>query len=205
MNKPAATDHDVHALIRERWSPRAFSSQSLGDRQLRSLLEAARWAPSCFNEQPWRFIVARRDDETEFERMCSCLNEKNQAWARTAPVLMLTVARTTFTRNDRPNRHAWHDVGQATLSLSLQATALGLYAHQMAGILPDHARSVYGIPDTFEAVTGLALGYLGDPAVLPENYRGTRTTPRTRRPLEETVFAEHWGAAAPVVSEAGGS
>ena len=119
MEKPAPADHDVHELIRKRWSPRAFSSTSVGDAELRSLLEAGRWAASCFNEQPWRFLVARRENQEEFDRLLSCLSENNQHWAKGASVLMLSVASQAFAKNGKPNRHALHDVGLAAAQLTL--------------------------------------------------------------------------------------
>ncbi|PRP99638.1 nitroreductase family protein [Enhygromyxa salina] len=191
-SRDASTDHDVHELIRRRWSPLAFSSQPVADRDLRSVLEAARWGPSCFNEQPWRYIVARREQEAEFARMLSCLVEKNQRWAQAAPVLMLSVARLAFAANDRPNRHALHDVGLATAQLSLQAAALGLGVHQMAGFSPDRARELYAIPDSFEPVAAIALGYPGAPDQLPEDLRARDRGARIRHPQAEFVFAGTW-------------
>lgn len=194
MPKPAPTDCEIHPLIRDRWSPRAFSPASVSEADLRALLEAARWAPSCFNEQPWRFLVARREDEAGFARLLSCLVEANQVWAKHAGALMITVASTTFAHNGRPNRHAWHDVGLAAAQLSAQATALGLAVHQMAGFLPDQARERCGIPEGFEAVTALAIGHPGDPAGLPDELRERELAPRARRPQAEFAFTATWGA-----------
>jgi nitroreductase len=134
ISKRAITDHPVHELISQRWSPYGFDSRPVPESVLRSLFEAARWAASSFNEQPWSYIVALREQEEEFARMLSCLTEKNQEWARHAPVLGLSVASLKFARNGNPNRHAFHDVGAATAHLVLEATARDLVVHQMAGI-----------------------------------------------------------------------
>jgi nitroreductase len=193
MEKPATVDHPVHDLIRRRWSPRAFEPRPLAQGQLRSLLEAARWAPSCFNEQPWSFLVARREDETTFARLLSCLVAKNQEWARDAAVLLLTVARTTFARNGKPNRHAWHDVGLAMAQLTLQATALGLVVHQMAGVRSEQAAREHGVPEGHEVVTAVAIGLPGDVARLPADLREAELAPRTRKAQAEIVFEGSWG------------
>jgi nitroreductase len=123
-DQKAGGDYPVHPLLAERRSPRAFARKTVEPEILGSLLEAARWAPSCANEQPWSFIVAARDDKPEFERLLSCLIEFNLDWARHAPVLLLSVARMIFQSTGKPNRHAFHDVGQAIASLTVQATAV---------------------------------------------------------------------------------
>src|SRR5512142_1883109 len=162
MTMRAATDHPVNDLIANRWSPYAFADRLVSRDDLLSLFEAARWAPSSYNEQPWSYIVATREDQEEFGRLLSCLVEGNQAWARTAPVLALGCTSLTFALNGRPNAAAEHDLGAASACLVLEATARGLFVHQMIGILPDRARELYGIPDGFRPLTGLAIGYLGD-------------------------------------------
>jgi nitroreductase len=200
MEKPAVTQYPIHELLRRRWSPRAFSDRRVDSDTLRSLLEAARWAPSSYNEQPWSFIVATKDDPVEFGRLLSCLVEGNIQWAQHAPVLMISVARLSFEEDGKPNRHAFHDVGQAAANLTVQATALGLVVHQMAGILPDKVRALYGVPEKYEPVAGLALGYPGDPNALPERLRQRELAPRERKPLPEFVFTGHWGRPSPLVS-----
>lgn len=192
MEKPADTQHPIHALLARRWSPRAFADRPVAPDVLRSLWEAARWAPSSANEQPWNFLVATRDDSQEFDRMLSCLVEGNQVWAKQAPVLMVSVA-SKLDRDKDPNAHAWYDVGQAVADLSVQATALGLFVHQMAGILPDKIRELYQIPDSHEPVTGLALGYPGTPEQLPDKLRQRELAARTRKPIGEFVFSGRWG------------
>ncbi len=200
MEKLAETQYPIHDLLRRRWSPRAFSDRRVEPDKLRSLWEAARWAASSFNEQPWSFIVATKEDEAEYARLLSCLVEGNIQWAQHAPVLMVSVARLSFEEDGKPNRHAFHDVGQAAANLTVQATALGLMVHQMAGILPDKIRELYGIPEGYEAVAGIALGYPGDPQALPERLRQRELAPRERKPLPEFVFTGHWGRTSPVVS-----
>lgn len=191
--KRADTDHPVHEHVRTRWSPYAFADRSVDPADLRSLFEAARWAASSYNEQPWRYIVATRDDEAAFADLLSCLVEGNQAWARHAPVLALGVTKTRFERNGKQNRAAHHDLGAASASLTFEATDRGLVVHQMIGILPDRAHTLYAIPDDAEALTGLAIGYAGDPSTSSDALRERDEAPRTRRPLPETVFEGRWG------------
>ena len=193
--KLAVTDHPVHALIVNRFSPYAFSEREVSVEDLRSLFEAARWAASSYNEQPWSYIVARRSDEAEHQRLLSCLVPPNQAWAKAAPVLALGVVRTSFSRNDKPNAAALHDLGAASAQLSFEATSRGIAVHQMIGILPDQARDLYGIPDHSQALTGLAIGYAADPDQAPEPYRERDETPRERKPLGNFVFSDHYGKA----------
>nr|VFJ92888.1 MAG: Nitroreductase [Candidatus Kentron sp. LFY] len=192
MRKNAKVDHPIHDLIQRRWSPRAFADRPVDPRILGSLFEAARWSASCYSEQPWRFIVATREQPSAHHRLSNCLGEANRIWAKHAPVLVLSAAKRTFTHNANPNRCAWHDLGAATAQLTLQAMSSGLYVHPMAGILPDKARDTYHIPDDFEPVTILAIGYLGTPDTLPESLRGQETGPRTRNPLVQLVFADDW-------------
>lgn len=192
--KMAATTAPVDDSIRRRWSPRAFSDRRVTDHDLRTLLEAARWAPSSYNEQPWRFLVARREDRESFDRIFGCLNEGNREWAEGAPVLMLTVAKLLVERTGEGNRHAFHDVGLAMGNLLNQATEMDIYVHQMAGIDPERAREAFGIPEGFEVVAGVALGYLGDPEQLDDpDRRASETEERARMPLDELVFADAWG------------
>ena len=168
----------IHELLQKRYSPRAFDGRTVAKETLRTLFEAVRWAPSSFNEQPWRFIVATQEDMAEFERLLSCLVPGNQTWAKNAPVLALSVAKLHFTRNDKPNRHASHDVGLAVAQLVTQATALGLAVHQMAGFDIEVARTTYTIPESFEPVAAIALGYSAEEP----------SASRTRRPQDELVF-----------------
>jgi nitroreductase len=201
MENPAKNQHAIHELIERRWSPRAFADRGVDNATLCSLLEAARWAPSSYNEQPWSFLVATKDDAGEFERLLSCLVEFNAGWAQHAPVLMLSVAALQLQRNGKPNRHAFHDVGLAVENLVLQATALGLEAHQMAGFDVDKARELYQIPETHEPVAVIALGYPGDPDSLPSPLRERETQPRVRKGLHEFVYTGRWGNRSPLVRD----
>ena len=181
----------VHDLIRGRWSPRAFSNRTVELEKLTSLLEASRWAASSYNEQPWSFIVATADRPAEYSRLLSCLVEFNQSWAQSAPVLILSVAKLHF-GNGLENRHALHDVGAAVSNLSTQALALDLFVHQMAGFDVEKARSDFGIPDGYEPVATIAIGYLGDPQTLPESLREQELASRTRKPFNEFIFSGRW-------------
>ncbi|MBF0272838.1 MAG: nitroreductase family protein [Magnetococcales bacterium] len=186
-------DPALHELIRLRWSPRAFDPRRVERETVKLLLEAARWAPSCYNTQPWRYLVAFRDDEAGFNRLLSCLVEANRLWARNAPVLMISLAYTRHDHNGKPNRWAWHDVGAANAQLTAQATAMGLAVHQMAGYDPDAVRRLYALDDLFEPVTVLALGYPGSPELLDATLRERETAPRQRKPLEAIAFDGAWG------------
>lgn len=194
MIKRAAVDHAIHPALQQRWSPRAFAPQPVEPQTLLSLLEAARWAPSSGNGQPWHFIVGLQGDATH-ARLVEAIKEGNLPWAAQAPVLMLTVARMT-TASGRPAAHAFYDVGLAVANLTFQATTLDLFVHQMGGFEPEKARALFAIPDTFAPVTMLAIGYLGEPEMLDERNRERELTPRTRRPLSEFVFTEMWGKTA---------
>lgn len=192
MEKPAEVQHPVHDLIRRRWSPRAFDPRPLAPEHLASLLEAARWAPSSMNEQPWRFVVATRDDAEGFERLLGCLVPGNQVWARDAGALLLSVASLSFARGGKANRHAYHDVGLASGQLALQAVALGLALHFMAGYDAEAARERLAIPAGFDPVAAIAVGYPGDPARLSDELRSRELAPRSRRGIDEIVFGGRW-------------
>ena len=194
MIKYAKTEHPIQDFVANRWSPYGFADRDVSEADLRSLFEAARWAASSFNEQPWSYIVATRAHEAEFTRLLSCLVEPNQSWAKAAPVLALGVATLNFKRNDKPNRVAIHDLGLATGNLVAEATARGLGVHQMAGILPDAAREIYDIPEGSEAVTGIAIGYAGDPEAFSKEIRERDSAPRERKPQRNFVFGASWGS-----------
>lgn len=199
LPKAIQPDHPIQELLTKRWSPYAFSDRPVSEADLRSLFEAARWSASSYNEQPWRYIVATRSNPEEFERLLSCLVEGNQVWAQAAPVLGLGCTSLNFAYNGQPNAAAQHDLGLASGTLTVEATARGLCVHQMIGILPDRARELYQIPDGFLPLTGLAIGYLGDPNTLPEKYKERDLAPRQRKPLAEFVFGGQWGAASELV------
>jgi nitroreductase len=201
LNKTAITDSPIHELIRMRWSPRAFAATPVTPEVLRSLFEAARWAPSSNNEQPWSYIVAIQDDKVNFDKIAGVLGESNAVWAANAPMLAIAVARLTFAKNNAPNRSAQYDVGGATALLSLEATSRGLFVHQMAGFDREKAREVFGIPAEYEALAVLAIGYPGDPASLSEKLQARELAPRTRKPLSEFLMTGSWGHAAPFLAK----
>ena len=177
--------------IRSRRSPRAFADEGVAGETLLQLFEAARWAASSFNEQPWRFIIASRH-EPGFRLLADCLVEAN-AWATKAPVLMLSIAKKTFTANGTENRHAWHDVGAAMANLSLQAAELGLQVHQMAGFNVQQAQTACRIPADFTPVAMAALGRPGDPAQLSAKLQASEIAIRSRRPLSDLISGEMFG------------
>jgi nitroreductase len=197
--KNAATDHPILKLLAERWSPYCFEDRPVSEADLRSLFEAARWAASSYNEQPWNYLVATRENSLEFGRLLSCLVEANRAWAKAAPVLALGVVSLPFAKNKQDNRAAVHDLGLAAGNLVMEATARGLSVHQMIGILPDKARDIYQIPEHFEAWTAMAIGYQADPARLPDALKERDLAPRQRRPLGKFVFTGRWGQPSPLV------
>lgn len=190
--KLADTEYPIHNLLQKRWSPRAFSEKSIDTELLNQLFEAARWAPSSYNEQPWRFIVARKRDQEEYEKLASVMNDFNQSWATDAPVLVLALTKTTFDWDGRDNPHAGHDLGQAIAHLTFEATQHDLYIHQMAGILPDKARELYNISDGYKPMTMFAIGYKDRPESLNEKLQKQETSPRTRKDLDEIVFDGEW-------------
>jgi len=198
--RPAPAAATIHDIIMHRWSPRAFDARPVEREKLRSLFEAARWAASSYNAQPWYFIVATKDDPEDYKKVLDSFVEFNQGWAKSAPVVALSVAGHKMPHDGSTNRHAFHDVGQAAANLALQATALGLQVHQMAGIIPDKARQIFNIPPDFEAVAGFAIGYPGDPLTLPEGrLRDNETGARQRKPVTDFVFTGKWGHVSPIV------
>jgi nitroreductase len=198
--KQAVTDHPIQELFTRRWSPYAFADRPVSTTDLQSLFEAARWAASSYNEQPWSYLVATKDNPDEFARLLSCLVEGNQVWARSAPVLAIGCASLQFVLNGKTNEAALHDLGQASAQLTLEATARGLVVHQMIGILPDRVRELYQVPEGVRPLTGLAIGYLGDSNSLPENLRPRDLSPRKRKPLSGFVFGGKWGTTSPLIS-----
>ena len=187
------TADDLLALLRRRRSPYAFDPAPVADADLARAFEAARWAPSSYNEQPWRFVVGRRG-EPAYDAILGTLTGHNPTWARTAPVLGVVAVAETFARAGRPNAHARYDAGAAMMALSLAAAALGLGVHQMAGVEGGAVAEALGVPDGFGVAVAFALGRPApDPAALvPAELAARATSPKPRRPLAETVFAA-WG------------
>jgi nitroreductase len=187
-SKHAPDTAGVEHLIRRRWSPRTYADKEVPAAELKRLFEAARWAASSSNEQPWRFLVGRRGDET-YQKILNALVEFNQNWARSAPVLVLAVAKMTFSEKGTPNRYGLHDTGAAMANLALQATADGLHTHSMAGFDNEQMRASFAIPSDYELGAVTAIGYFGDPATLPDRLQKIEVSPRQRKPLEEFVFS----------------
>jgi nitroreductase len=188
---PTALDADIHEILAARWSPRAFSDRPVDPATLRSVFEAARWAPSSGNTQPWSFLAAMKDEARAHARLAAVLNERNRGWAQGAPVLGLSIAR--LRDDDRALRHGVYDTGQAMAMVLIEATALGMHVHQMAGFDVEAAQAEFGIPGDWEPIAAFALGYRGDPARLPEALRSREMAPRTRRPQPDFVFAGRFG------------
>jgi len=172
-------------LLAERWSPRAFSDRPLTEEQALTLLEAARWAASCVNEQPWRFIWSLKDGSQRYQKLLDCLNHRNQEWAVDAPLLMLTLVQTTFSDSGKKNRWCEHDLGLAIGNLTTQASAMDLYVHNMGGFSQEKVRGHFALPENVEPVTMIAIGYLGDPERLSEFNRKRELELQERKPLAE--------------------
>jgi nitroreductase len=193
MDKNATTSYPVHNLIRRRWSPRSFADKAVESEKIALILEAARWSPSWRNDQPWRFIVATKENPEEFRCLFDCLKPGNQRWAGQAPVLMIAVAKKGYDHDPRYNPVTLYDTGQAVAQLTIEALSHGLYVHQMGGIDAEKICKTYCIPGTFAPVVALALGYLGKPAKLPADLREREEAPRRRLPLNEIAFRSSWG------------
>lgn len=183
------SDLALHPILNARYSPRAFSERAVTDEELELVLEAARWAPSSMNEQPWRFLVTRRGEEGHAELLAT-LNPSNQVWAHKAPVLILNLVHRILSRIGQENFHARHDLGIATAQLTAQATALGMGLHILGGFHADAARAAFGIPEAYDVVSVIVLGFPGDPASLPEHLHQRELHHSPRRPLAELV---HYG------------
>jgi nitroreductase len=197
-NKTASTDYPILPVLSKRWSPYGFADRPVAGADLRSLFEAARWAASSYNEQPWSYLLATKEDPAEFARLLSCLVEANQAWAKAAPVLVLGIVSLRFAKNSKDNRAAVHDLGLASANLVVEATSRHLRVHQMIGILPDRARELYQIPKHSEAWTAIAIGYAADPVRLPDALKERDLATRQRKPLSEFVFTGQCGRPAPL-------
>jgi nitroreductase len=187
--KQAPAVDGVLPIVLGRWSPRSFSEREVSQADLKRVFEAARWAASSYNEQPWRFFMGRRNSST-YKKIFSTLIEFNQSWAAAAPVLILGAASTKFAHNGSDNRVALYDLGAATSYLTLQAAALGLATHQMAGFDADAARKAFEIPESYVIGAVIALGYQGEPSALHDQQLNEREiAPRTRKPLGEFVLS----------------
>ncbi len=187
--KHAPAIEGIPELILQRWSPRAFAEREIAPADLEKLFVAASWAASSYNEQPWRFLVGHRGDET-YKKIFASLVQPNQLWAKSAPVLVLSVGKKSFGHNGSPNKYGLHDTGAATAYMGLQATALGLHTHSMGGFDNDLARASFGIPPDYEIGSVTAIGYFGDPSWLPEQMYTNEVSLRTRKPTTDFVFSE---------------
>lgn len=191
MNKPTDNRYPLHTLLRDRWSPRAFSDRVVETDKLASLFEAARWSPSGANLQPWGFLFVTQDDSQAREKLVATLTERNQRWASEVPLLILTLARKVG-EDGRENPWASYDLGQSVAHLTVEAGSLGLSVHQMGGFDADLARTSFGIPADYDPLTVVAVGYPGNSDDLPEELREREQAPRSRRGIEEFVFENRW-------------
>jgi len=193
MDKNATTSYPIHTLIRRRWSPRSFADRMVEAEKISWILEAARWSPSWRNDQPWRFIVATKENPEEYRRLYECLKPSNQRWAGQAPVLMIAVAKKGYDHGPQYNPVTLYDTGQAVAQLTIEALSHGLYVHQMGGIHLERICKTYCIPATFAPIVALAIGYLGKSTELPTDLREREEAPRRRLPLNEIAFTSSWG------------
>jgi nitroreductase len=192
MNKEATTLFPINDLAKKRWSPRAFMSTPVEREKIISLFEAARWSASGGNEQPWRYIIGIHPDET-WQKIFSTLLEGNQEWNKTVPVLIISIGNKISTWDGNISPYFQYDVGQSVAHLILEAVHQGLHTHQMGGFSPEKARTLFDIPETFQALTVIAVGYQGDPDTLPEKLKQRELQDRTRKELRELVFSEKFG------------
>ena len=194
-NKLAQTSFPIDDLLARRWSPRAFdANRKVSHEQIGALVEAARWAPSCFGDEPWRYLIwDRHTDEASWRKAFDCLGEGNQKWVINAPVLMLSCAGSKFRHNGSPNRFGPHDTGAASMALVLQAVASGLAAHQMGGFDAAKARAAFAIPEEYTPMAMIAVGYQAEPEILEGDLLAKEKVPRSRQPVGNHFFAGHWG------------
>jgi len=196
LEKKAATSIPIHDLLASRWSPRAYAAgRTVSREQLAALLEAGRWAPSCNGDEPWRYLVWDKScDAQGWQQAFDCLSEGNRKWVKNVPLLLLSCAGSVFGHNGKPNRWTQHDTGMASLSIALQAVALGLIAHQMGGFDADKARAAFGIPAEYTPMSMIAIGYQAAPDVLDEETMKKELAQRARKPLAERFFEGAWGS-----------
>jgi len=188
MNEENLTPENIYKLIEKRYSPVTFSSQNVEEEKLFQLFEAARWAPSSFNDQPWNFIYGLKGKDEIYDKLFDCLLEPNQMWAKYAPVLMLSVANMISPTTQKENPYAFHDTGMAVGNLLMQATSMGLYAHQMGGYSKEQAIESLKIPKTHSPVAMIAIGYKGNSEDFPEELQQKGNKERTRKLLKDFVF-----------------
>lgn len=195
FEKATDTSAPVNPLFKQRWSGVAFDpDRKVQQRDIISIMEAARWAPSCFGDEPWRYLVLNRHQDAEaWEKAFNCLAPGNQDWNRNVPVLIIACHDTRYRNNDKTNTWASYDTGAASISLCLQAAHLGLMTHQMAGFSPEQVRESFQIPERYQAKAVIALGYQAAPEKIPEQFRDREMADRKRRPLQDNFFSNRWG------------
>lgn len=195
FTKEIETKVAIHELIAARWSGRAYDSGKMLTReQIMALVEAARWAPSCYGDQPWRFIVFdKATNKAGWEKALACLAEGNQSWAKEAPLLLLACADSVLSQNGKPNRWGQYDTGAAALNLSLQAAALDLMVHQMGGFDAEKTRTEFGIPEQYTPMAMMTVGHQLAEAAMPEDIKEREYNPRARNTLDENFFEGEWG------------
>ena len=192
-HKKAHTSVEIHPLLAWRWSPRSFIDTVPDKEVLTGLFEAARWSPSSANEQPWHFIAGIKGESDSWDKVFSCLDDYNQEWCIFAPVLLLSVARKYFHKNNEPNRHYAYDTGQAVAHLSFQASSENLYVHQMGGFFQEKAIEIFNIPDGHEVMSAIAIGYIDSPEKLSKKNAAQEGKARIRKRLKEMIFINKWG------------
>jgi nitroreductase len=192
MQKPAENRYPINQLLKKRWSPRAFANAPIDREDLLRLFEAARWSPSSGNQQPWSFVVVTNQDPQAHHDFVGTLTGQNPVWAQHAPVLVLGVVQRERAPG-KPNRYAMYDLGQAVANLTVQATELGLSVRQMGGFDHDKARQTFGIPEEYDPVVSIAIGYAGSIEDLPGGMAEQERAPRHRKEIEEFVFGSEWG------------
>lgn len=200
MNKPAKTSYPINDLAQARWSPRAFLDKPVEREKLISMLEAARWSPSGGNEQPWRFIVGIHGDET-WQKIFSTLGEGNQEWNKPVPLLILAIGNKISSWDGNISGYFQYDTGQSVAHLTIEAMNQGLHVHQMGGFSMEKAADLFEIPETYQPLTIIAIGYIGDPEILSEKLKQRELQPRSRKELTEFVFSGKFGTIAPVVNQ----
>lgn len=193
MSKKAKTLFLIHPLLEERWSPRAFRDEPIDTEKLMRLFEAARWSPSAFNEQPWRYIVGVKNAGETYEKILSGLREANKEWASGAPVLVVCLAKKSYSQNQQDNFHFLYDAGQSVAHLTFQAMHEGVYVHQMAGFYFEKIVAEFKVPDEYYVATVIAMGFLGNPEQLSEELQKRELAERGRKPFSEILFSDEFG------------
>ena len=193
MNKKdARTTYPVHELLKQRWSPRAFADKPVEKEKLRSLFESARWSPSSYNQQPWRFIIGQNGDDS-YKKIMDALVEFNQKWASSAPVLIAVIGRSINNSGEGKNAVFQYDAGQSVALLSVEAMNQGLYVHQMGGFDRKKIAAHFGVPEEYKPVTVLAIGYIGNPDKLEGGLKNSELSERDRFDFDEFVFSGNFG------------